>query len=317
MGVAILWVILYHMVAKGGEYFSFGFLNPLLSQGDSGVDIFLLLSGFGLFYAYQKSDLYTFYIHRLVRIMPIYFLIVMCYSIIVYDFHTFLYSFSTIGFWVGKSWYDWYIPTIMLYYLIFPLMVKLVEKFKILFFIFCTTIVSAIIVYLQIKSDLKFGDIRMFALSRIPIFVLGTYWGMLSYRQDKVSSTVKILCYIGFVLGFVLFLVFIKFTDFPLRSGVRQLFHIIYVPGFCLLFPLLLDKCKGPISSLLPRCLNCVGVMSLELYLVHIKWFAYMPFFNYENRWTYGIIILLLTFLIAILLHNFINAKIKKVILGL
>ena len=54
MGIAILWVIIYHMVAKGTEYFDFMSLNVLFNQGDSGVDIFMFLSGWGLYFLYKK-----------------------------------------------------------------------------------------------------------------------------------------------------------------------------------------------------------------------------------------------------------------------
>ena len=50
MGVAMLWIVFYH----------FGFHTPIISHltrfGYTGVDIFMFLSGFGLFYSLQKKQ---------------------------------------------------------------------------------------------------------------------------------------------------------------------------------------------------------------------------------------------------------------------
>ena len=68
MGIAILMVLLYHLCCWPQ------WNNPLRIFGHwyIGVDIFLVLSGFGLCFSYEKYNIKTFYYHRLIRIIPLY-----------------------------------------------------------------------------------------------------------------------------------------------------------------------------------------------------------------------------------------------------
>lgn len=68
MGIAILMVLLYHLCCWPQ------WNNPLRIFGHwyIGVDIFLILSGFGLCFSYEKYNIKTFYYHRIIRIIPLY-----------------------------------------------------------------------------------------------------------------------------------------------------------------------------------------------------------------------------------------------------
>ena len=66
MGFALLWIAFVHA--------QMWFRNPILQAfkltGQGGVDIFLFLSSFGLYYAYQKKEPYFTYLKkRLLRIL--------------------------------------------------------------------------------------------------------------------------------------------------------------------------------------------------------------------------------------------------------
>ena len=66
MGWSILWIMMLH--------FTFNQIKPLgfiAQYGFAGVDIFIFVSGFGLFFSLDKNDdLITFYRKRLLRIFP-------------------------------------------------------------------------------------------------------------------------------------------------------------------------------------------------------------------------------------------------------
>ena len=54
MGFSILWVMLYHI---GLEYDYPNFvISKMMSLGYGGVDFFIFLSGFGLYYSYLKDN---------------------------------------------------------------------------------------------------------------------------------------------------------------------------------------------------------------------------------------------------------------------
>lgn len=61
MGIAILWIVLYHSNINFGATHYFFFFDAIKSVGYGGADLFFFLSGFGLVYGwfhrrYKISD---------------------------------------------------------------------------------------------------------------------------------------------------------------------------------------------------------------------------------------------------------------------
>jgi peptidoglycan/LPS O-acetylase OafA/YrhL len=91
-GLAILFVVLYHFVRSpgtvaGGKFVSF--LMSLSSAGWVGVDLFFVLSGFligGILLDAHESPRYfrTFYLRRIHRIFPLYYLWIGAYFVIAF-----------------------------------------------------------------------------------------------------------------------------------------------------------------------------------------------------------------------------------------
>ena len=69
MGFATLWIALLH----ASMWFPIEPINWLKLIGQGGVDIFLFLSAFGLYYSYQKDDnKIHFWKKRFMRVIPIF-----------------------------------------------------------------------------------------------------------------------------------------------------------------------------------------------------------------------------------------------------
>ena len=91
-GLAILSVLLFHLVSNSIPAGSRGLLGGVASifrLGWSGVDLFFVLSGFligGILLDSKNSPRYfpTFYMRRLHRIIPIYFLWIMLFAVLVF-----------------------------------------------------------------------------------------------------------------------------------------------------------------------------------------------------------------------------------------
>ena len=77
MGLATIWVSLFHFRCVMGVS-PFGLFDAM---GYGGVDIFLFLSGFGLYVGY-KNDIKYFYKRRFLRIYPTYILVILIGTII-------------------------------------------------------------------------------------------------------------------------------------------------------------------------------------------------------------------------------------------
>ena len=76
MGAAMLFVILFHVGLPRDDTF-FG----LRRMGNIGVDIFLFLSGMGLWFSWSKHpDTKDFYLRRWLRIYPTWLIICLLYT---------------------------------------------------------------------------------------------------------------------------------------------------------------------------------------------------------------------------------------------
>jgi len=127
MGTAMAMVVLYHLFVYDEE-------NKLLVMfypGYLGIDVFLLLSGYGLCRSYQQHSLATFYKRRFVRLIPIYFLFATVVSVLrdaggdglsPWDW---VCNLTTLSYWgAGGIIIDWYISTLILLYLFSPLLFR-------------------------------------------------------------------------------------------------------------------------------------------------------------------------------------------------
>jgi len=269
MGLATIWVVLFHWC----ENFTFAPpLESLARCGYGGVDVFLLLSGFGLYIGYNKySSVWPFYIKRFSRLYPIYLFIIIVAFVLKHDYsisHMLLASLG-IGFYlpVGNlPWYEWYVPTIFCLYLLFPFIYKTIQKSikYIGVFLLLAFIMIGVLVFLQK------GSYQILAISRIPIFLIGVYMGWLYKNQKDLQPTANVKGFLLISVSLLLYFIeldVVSFYDYTIlwKNALFWLPFMIIAPGFTLLAGLGLHH--------LP-CANAffskIGEVSLEVYLLHM-----------------------------------------------
>ena len=185
MGWAILFVLLYHFF--GCTRNIFGDLNI----GYVGVDIFLFLSGYGLTNSFRKNKWYVFYMRRMKRLYPLYFLLVMVLTILKQDnsISHIIYNLSTLSFWVegGESRVDWYLQSLFVLCLTFPLFYKISIRIWSPFIFF---IIISLCLY---KFKVFFIEHWWYAclFGRIPIFMLGILF-CLSESYDRYLKSLSV-----------------------------------------------------------------------------------------------------------------------------
>ncbi len=267
MGFAILWVMFFHSHIHTGSFALLGFIK---SVGYGGVDIFMLLSGFGVYYSISKeSSIKNFYKKRALRILPYYLPIVLIVSLIAYylDFWSLssvIHNMLTTGFWMNiglTNMFDWYIPSLIALYLLTPLFYKFFKKNK------TVTTVSTIIFFYVFSyvTDPIFAHLYSFTF-RAPLYILGFWIGdYLSLHKDKELSKSCILWLALSLIAGVCSLYFLSLTDFFGRRGT------FLVPFALITFPLcmfisyffsLFKQYKFPI-------LTFFGTYTLTLYIFH------------------------------------------------
>lgn len=271
-GIGTLMVMLTH--ATGINWSSYSQVLPkVCGIGSAGVDIFLFLSGIGLYYSMSKCETITkFYWHRIKRIFPAFILIGgIGYAIVDFifkkNFITYLLQISTIA-WFRYNFDGivlWYISFILLMYLIYPLIYNILRSNNYVWKMLAVVIVDIIINILLLVFVKEVYLYYELGLSRVPIFLIGTLFGRIEY--DDINTYSMNWLFIGSGIMFIitrivnklLFFDNIEAYDFVLRISYIFLTFIIV---FLVQYLRLLKHLK--------YLLEVVGKYSLELYMLHM-----------------------------------------------
>lgn len=278
MGVAITWVLFAH----SGVSFSFlpigaSLMQFIKSNGFGGVDLFLFLSGFGVFRSLSHNeDPAAFYGRRIKRVLPVYLPILILWllvnvSSISWKALPFALWNNLIGlsFWLQKTpAFNWYILALPSFYLLAPVFFQAMKRWRergVLFLLIFTLLL-----------DLSFSNSYiMIAISRFTIFVLGMAAGR-GYLDGKECAkwqeyTIYLLGVIGWIL---LYIAERSMPQLLWNYGLYWYPFILITPASLLLLCRIFDVLgKHGIGKVLNSCLAGMGKCSLEIYLIHVKIF--------------------------------------------
>ena len=314
MGLAMLFVMLFH-VAMPKSYAMYG----LVRCGNVGVDMFLLLSGIGLWYAWSKRPrLIDFYWRRYIRIYPAW-LLMACLFYIPNFMETQGSGYSpSMGhlianiafnwsFWRIDDLTFWFIPAIMMLYTFAPAYMWLIERHPEYRWMPILFMVLAVMVQYYPPVHHSVGHLEIF-FSRIPIFLIGINMGQ-SIREGRR--------YEGSSLGFVLLLFALSaYTCITLEDGLRGRFplfmeRMVYIP---LSITLMLLCCQ--MLRRLPRQVDMVfafvGVVSLEIYLIHVNYILPLIKPLHWGFWGTSLSMIALSVPAAWLLHQLVEKGVAR-----
>lgn len=311
-GIAVLLIILVHAAPYHWENYP-PFLYKICELGSIGVDVFLLLSGMGLYYSMQKCETArVFYKHRIVRIIPSYLVITgVLYGIICLIENLFLtdlfLELSTLYFWIRGENETWYVSFILLLYLIYPGIYKILIGQK---WVRNISLLFGIIILIEICFFIltpKFYIKYEIALSRIPIFMIGTVLGKREFENKGYSIWSMFVCAISFVFIRILLLCFGNPQTDLYTVGVRisYIFGALAIVG-CIPF----IRISIP-NNLFRRIFESLGAVSLEIYLVHILYGRIFRSFriyqSYNTPIAYLIFVVLPSIIIVLLAKYFLQ----------
>lgn len=274
MGLAIIWIFLFHSKISFPDHFIFHPFRLILATGYGGVDIFFFLSGFGLMHHMlnQNSSYFTFYKKRFTKILPPYFLatsITFFIDYLIYgtiSIKEFLLCLSTIGFWTNQYMFYWFIPSIISLYLIYPLFYRAYLKYEFSFIItaiFLSFVTCLLLIYTE-------NNHFIILISRIPIFILGSHIGYLSLNKKTKITRNKLYLHSVIFFSFIIMLTGVTLLphDLVKNSGLGYYVFTIGTFSLCFLASLLLELVSLSSKKYLSLLFFC-GTISLEIYLVH------------------------------------------------
>ena len=323
-GIAIIPVILYHLNI------------PFFSGGYIGVDIFFVISGFLITSIIhnnikeKKFSLMDFYERRLRRIIPILYLILILsipftlINFIEVDSRNFFESLfavitfsSNFLFWLEEGEYfttenslkpllhTWSLSIEMQFYIIFPLIIIILEKVKKLkiMIISSTCFFSFLIAnWLSlVNPDASF----YLSLTRIWELLLGSLCALLRISCNKVKSKSDYICFFSFI---IIFLSVFFFNDKTLHPSFFSLFPVL---ATC--FLILFSEESNSFKRLLQfGPLVVVGLISYSLYILHFPMIAFLKYLDIRMSTNIIFVFLICLFLISYFSWVYIETPFRK-----
>lgn len=274
MGIATLWIVFFH----AGFDVNIPVLHFIKQVGYGGVDIFMFLSGIGIWFTYEKNvDIVAFLKRRLWRILPCYLPIFMiwyfvkmlkdCPSVIEAG-KDFLGNVFMLGWWFGgNNQFNWFVQAIFVFYLLSPIAYAMIKSFR------------------NIKQDMIFvivflcvgiiftGNVSLMAVSRFPIFLLGIIIAKHDFFVE--SHNFKWVLGISVFVGIIgLYIAIERYSSYLWSYGLWWYPFLVITPGLCMGLGNTLNWIAGygvfkPVNELL----KISGECSLEIMLVQIALF--------------------------------------------
>lgn len=243
-------------------------INFIQKIGNCGVDIFLFLSGIGLYLSMTKNTVGKYYKNRFIKIIPKYIIILIIYSFFVEEM-TGLKIIETLfglSFFVDGIRDGWYIAFIMFLYLIFPIIYKLLKKYDVFALFVILLLVVLLNFCLSYWLPVYYFKIEV-GLTRIPVFLVGVFFGKKIHEGYKIS--LRMIKYSFIIQVIVLFILYLNIDLTYLAVFSRYLYcplAICLAINISWLYYLLKNK-----DNLLLKPIMFFGNHSLEMYLIFEK----------------------------------------------
>ncbi len=280
MGVATLLVTFYH--SQYLDLFSSSFLSGtrLLSvatrihkTGNSGVDLFVFLSGFGLFFSYsrlqekQAHPVRAFYQRRYGKILPP----VLIVTVLTYG----LLGTESVSDWFGKvllygtylpnrgGGNFWYFSWLIGLYLIYPPVHRILQGSRGALGA-AGLIAASVILAMRLRAlcpDYYYGRADLM-LTRFPAFILGAFLGKMSLRHQKIPVMIPAAAFPLSILLIVLV------ADSPDSFyDYRFYTYALLVLSIALSHAWLFSKMRK--RRFISKAVCMIGSYSMEIYLIY------------------------------------------------
>lgn len=264
--------------------------------GYIGVDIFFFLSAYSL--ASNEIDNYLNFIFKRFKKIYLKFII---FGVIAFFFNKWSFlkllkiifgiEFLTKG---GGS-FLWFIPAIMIIYILLPLYKKLDNKYRVI------TPIITIITYLILVITLSINDriTLLIFINRIPIILLGYYFSKLKIFEKLQKNNLLYYCIALCLTIFGLFFNYYLYMNHFYLSYFQDIFYVLSIPLIIGVI-LLLDKIKSN------NLFNYLGSITLEVYAIQMI-FGYYLTGKLVKIINNSLLINILSIVVVILIASFFN----------
>ena len=287
--VAAFFVVIYHFTLFYQERVN-QYVKMFMHNLGIGVDLFFIISGFLIVYLLisekektKTISLYKFYIRRILRIFPLYYLIVGISYLLFHKSNPEI-QFSKYLLFMGNFWMIkvdswtvsvlnplWSICIEEHFYLLIPVLLLLLPKktFPYLFYIIilCSLFFR---IYITENVENNWMSIYCHTLSKCDLLAIG---GLFAYyfQTKKLNYNIPINLFYCTFFCLILFMIFIDSVDYTTwyYAGFRK--YIFAIPMLILFYAIIIQPNKYSFIDKITnnKLINYLGKISFGLYIYH------------------------------------------------
>lgn len=282
-GIAAIMIVFYHVSLNVPES---QFLNLFNGTGPLMVSIFFFMSGYGLMLSYiNKGEhyLHGFLGHRFARLLPPFLIAAIGYEIYKSTFpnHSTLDSLMSIAHGGTVLPDSWFIITIIVYYLLFYVVARLLRNsVRIVIGLWMTSFA-----YIALLYYLGWGS---YWYNTVCVFNFGTTYVLLENKIKNYLNAHHALLPCAAVSTAVLIVMF------SLTSYIKPIFYLM---------PLIVIFAIYAMGTCQSRALAFLGTISYEIYIMQCIWRHTLFVTSYIHWSVYLLSTLAMTIITAWLLH--------------
>lgn len=307
--------------------------NNIFSEGFLGVSFFFILSGFILSLNYREKfknksiTLKKFYLARFARIYPLYFLTILAaipglystFEILLYNILLVQSYFPDQKYFFSYNAPSWSISDEMFFYALFPILISISYRFKMIFkILLAISFVSLVIILNNLLPEQKTHYwLYISPFTRIFDFILGILLFDVSLYLKKISLNFNRSAYTFLEIGALGILVL--FFTFKNYFPISYRYSIYYWLPMCLIIlmagnSLFLEKKETFISKFLSgKWLVYLGEISFGFYLIHYLVITYTLKYNgFKGMHLEGMTLATVMFIITLITSIFAFETIEK-----
>ncbi len=275
MGISMLWIMLFHNFFKWTDS---NWVKTLIDHGNVGVDIFLFLSGVGLYYSYEKKgNIGEYYKRRIVRLLIPYFVLAISFFFWVVRFEGGEYSFlsyiSQVAFIKHNVNTTWFIPCILVLSLLFPIIYYL-QNYPVRIgsmtmsrnsvTVLICSIYFILLLYLKANKTVFYNNTEI-ALTRALVFIVGCHFAKYVKEGVRIPNGAVL-----FSTAYILIYIYVFRADIKINNFWYRMSYVPLAIAWIVVFIWILSKCETVLHCKKFSFLTFIGNMTLELYLLHI-----------------------------------------------
>lgn len=292
LGCAILGITLCHLdLAQTHHGLEVSKLANVFHVFTAFVDVFMFLSGLGLYYSMKRNPMrsYSDFLKRRVnRIIPLYLIMSgVTYTIwdIIFQHHTagqVLMDMFYVSWVTSGSTKYWFALAILVFYAVFPAIYNFLHKdekglHRLIIFIICYILVTGILHHYFV-----WYNTFKIAIERFPAFVIGCYCGRLSYEEVKIPKWL-----VAGISALAVISTALLYGSYTVSTWINNTHYVYYFTrmllGLWMCFTIIfvlegLNRVWPTFYGILRRIFIYLGGLTLEIYLLHQ---SYMIIFDF------------------------------------